>query len=113
MKTKSVVWLLVIAVLILMPLMAACGGSSTTAPVEEPKATEPVADEPADEEPAADEPAADEPAAEGPLAITHSLDGRADCLMCHETGIAGAAIIPADHRGRTNDNCTTCHNPAA
>ncbi len=35
--------------------------------------------------------------------IPHTLEGRDDCLMCHE------ATIPADHSGYTNNTCLTCH----
>jgi hypothetical protein len=48
-----------------------------------------------------------------PPAIPHSLEGRDACLACHETGIAGAPQIPADHSGRTNDMCRGCHQPAS
>ena len=58
--------------------------------------------------------AAEEPTltpAEEATATTHTLEGRDDCLMCHETGVGEAGIIPADHSGRTNDTCITCHKP--
>lgn len=41
--------------------------------------------------------------------IPHSLEGRGDCLICHQTGIAGAKAVPADHAGRANSTCTACH----
>ncbi len=44
-------------------------------------------------------------------AIPHTLDGRADCLLCHRTGIGGARPIPTNHAGRTNDTCSLCHKP--
>ena len=44
-----------------------------------------------------------------PTLIPHSLGGRADCLVCHETGVGGAPQVPADHAGRTNDLCQNCH----
>jgi hypothetical protein len=31
--------------------------------------------------------------------------------MCHETGLGDAAAIPVDHTGRSNETCTTCHQP--
>ncbi len=95
---KNWAWLVAAMLILGLALLAVSCGGTTSAPAEEP---------------AVEEPAADEPAAEGPLAITHPLDGRADCLMCHETGIAGAATIPADHSGRANETCTACHTPAA
>ena len=47
----------------------------------------------------------------GPPLIPHSLDGRADCVTCHSTGLAGAPKFPADHTGRTNEMCQLCHKP--
>lgn len=44
--------------------------------------------------------------------IPHTLEGREECLVCHETGVAGATQIPDDHAGRTNDMCQACHQPA-
>jgi peptide/nickel transport system substrate-binding protein len=63
--------LLLILLLALSMVLAACGGAAPTAPAEpapaEPAAEEPAAEEPAAEEPAAEEPAAEEPAAEEPV----------------------------------------------
>ena len=50
------------------------------------------------------------PAAAGGLpAIPHSLQGRDDCVMCH--GESGIKPFPADHAGRTSDQCQACHKP--
>ena len=46
----------------------------------------------------------------GPPAIPHSLDGRDNCLACHATG--GLKPFPANHEGRTADQCRMCHQPA-
>ncbi len=43
--------------------------------------------------------------------LPHEVAGREDCLMCHGEGIGGAAKVPADHAGRTNDTCQLCHEP--
>ncbi len=40
-------------------------------------------------------------------AVPHSLEGRADCLLCHNTG--GIKPFPADHEGRSSETCLTCH----
>ncbi len=51
----------------------------------------------------------------GPLAqpeIPHVIEGREACLVCHETGVAGAPKAPDDHAGRGNDICQLCHKPA-
>jgi hypothetical protein len=47
-----------------------------------------------------------------PPFIPHPLEGRDACLVCHETGVAGAPQIPEDHAGRTNEMCRACHQPA-
>ncbi len=41
--------------------------------------------------------------------LTHDITGQENCLLCHGEGIAGAAKVPADHAGRTNETCQTCH----
>lgn len=43
----------------------------------------------------------------------HSIEGREDCLACHEEGVAGATQIPEDHLGRLNESCLGCHAAAA
>ena len=47
-----------------------------------------------------------------PVAIPHALTGFADCLSCHGAGVGKATAIPANHAGRTNSVCTTCHKTA-
>ena len=42
--------------------------------------------------------------------IPHTLEGRDDCLMCHQEG--GLKPFPSDHARRTNDTCTICHQTA-
>jgi hypothetical protein len=43
--------------------------------------------------------------------IPHPVEGRENCLACHETGAAGAIQVPEDHAGRTNEMCQACHQP--
>ena len=51
--------------------------------------------------------------AQGPYPpIPHTLEERQDCLRCHQTGTAGAAIVPDNHTGIREDVCTICHQPA-
>ncbi len=45
--------------------------------------------------------------------IPHTLEGRDQCLACHQTGVGGAPKTPASHAGRTNDQCRACHQPKA
>jgi mono/diheme cytochrome c family protein len=42
--------------------------------------------------------------------VPHSLEGRADCLLCHDTG--GIRPFPPNHAGRGIDVCLVCHKPA-
>lgn len=43
--------------------------------------------------------------------IPHLLEGREDCLSCHQTGVGGAPRVASDHIGRTNETCGQCHVP--
>ncbi len=45
-----------------------------------------------------------------PNAITHDLEGRDNCMMCHQAG--GMKPVPADHEGRDNKFCQACHMKA-
>jgi cytochrome c553 len=44
-----------------------------------------------------------------PPLVPHTLEERSSCLTCHQTGIGEASKIPADHSGRSNDVCLSCH----
>ena len=87
----------VVGVLILgLALLAFSCGGTTTVPAEEPAtSTAPAAEEPA--------------TTGGPAAISHTLEGRDDCLVCHGEG--ALQPFPAEHTGLTNDTCTACHQP--
>jgi hypothetical protein len=39
--------------------------------------------------------------------VPHPVEGREDCLMCHDTG--AVKPFPKDHQDRGNDSCTMCH----
>lgn len=45
-------------------------------------------------------------------AIPHELAERENCLVCHAPE-GGLKPAPADHAGRTNDMCQTCHQPGS
>ena len=49
------------------------------------------------------------PSPAGAPAVPHSLEGRTDCLSCHEEGTMGANQIPANHSGFSNAACLKCH----
>ena len=42
--------------------------------------------------------------------VTHTLQGRDDCLACHKAG--GAKPVPANHASYTNQLCLSCHKAA-
>lgn len=43
--------------------------------------------------------------------IPHEVEGRENCLLCHDRG--AAVPFPTDHIGRSNESCQACHQPAA
>ncbi|MBI4671219.1 MAG: ammonia-forming cytochrome c nitrite reductase subunit c552 [Chloroflexi bacterium] len=46
--------------------------------------------------------------------VPHVIEGRETlCLACHTDGVAGAPKFPADHAGRTNEQCLLCHKERA
>lgn len=45
----------------------------------------------------------------GPPMVPHSLEGRSECLACHQSGALGAKVVPADHAGRVSNVCLLCH----
>jgi mono/diheme cytochrome c family protein len=42
-----------------------------------------------------------------PPQVPHTLEGRSDCLLCHDLG--GLKPFPEDHAQRTSDICLICH----
>lgn len=44
---------------------------------------------------------------EGPGSVPHPVEGRADCLLCHDSG--SIRPFPSDHAGRGNESCLICH----
>lgn len=47
--------------------------------------------------------------AKKPPVMSHEKAGREQCSMCHGGAMEGIKAMPADHKGRTNDECTLCH----
>lgn len=104
-----------IVLVILVLLVAGCGGSPTEAPAVAPTATAapptvaptntPVPPTATPVPPTAAP--TDTPAAAAP-SIPHPIAGmESQCLTCHGPG--GDKPVPADHDGRPVDSCTTCH----
>ena len=50
------------------------------------------------------------PTSLAPPGIPHEIEGREDCLQCHD--LTGIQPFPDDHVGRTSNICTTCHQPS-
>ena len=48
-----------------------------------------------------------------PKPISHELENRDDCMMCHSGGLPDTPVAPADHKGRANKDCQMCHIKAA
>lgn len=48
-----------------------------------------------------------------PSQVSHPIEGREDCRLCHETGVGGAPQFPADHVDRANEVCPVCHAAAS
>ena len=83
--------------------------TATTAPATQPTPTKAPAAAPTPTSAPAPAPTATKAPATGIPAIPHTLEGRADCLLCHKAG--GLKPFPANHAGRTNDMCQGCHKP--
>lgn len=115
MKKKTVLGFIAVALILIVPIFTSCGAQeSTPAPIPTP----PPAVVPAPPPPAPPAPApvptptpapapAPSPAAI-PMAIPHTLEGRDNCLLCHQNG---DQALRADHTGRPVDICTSCHQP--
>lgn len=48
-----------------------------------------------------------------PGVVTHEIEGKTSCMMCHKTGAMESPKVPAGHAGRTNEYCSLCHRPGA
>ncbi len=46
-----------------------------------------------------------------PKAVSHSVEGRDNCMMCHSGAMQGVPGVPASHEGRANETCMLCHGP--
>ncbi len=113
MKKKIVLWFIAAALILIVPVFTSCGAQeSTPAPIPTPPPAIVPAPPPSPAPPPvpapAPSPAPAPPPAAIPMAIPHTLEGRDDCLLCHQNGDQGLRI---DHTGRPVDNCTSCHQP--
>lgn len=52
---------------------------------------------------------AQQEAAAKPPVVSHELEGRAECLMCHSGAMEGMPAVPESHEGRENSTCLWCH----
>lgn len=48
-----------------------------------------------------------------PKAMSHSAEGRSNCMMCHSGAMEAVPGVPASHEGRPNEVCLWCHAPDA
>ena len=47
-------------------------------------------------------------------AVSHDVEGKANCLMCHAVGVMEPVPdVPASHEGRANETCMMCHAPTS
>ena len=49
---------------------------------------------------------------EKPPVMSHDLEGKEACSMCHSGAMEGMPAVPATHEGRGDDTCQMCHKPA-
>ncbi|MBI2860511.1 MAG: hypothetical protein HYX91_03270 [Chloroflexi bacterium] len=105
---RPMIWaVLVVILLAALPVLVACGGQE---PAPAPPPAPAPAPAPAPKPTPAPAPAptpAPAPQPVGAPKVPHTLEGRADCLMCHSA--TGLRPFPADHAGRSNATCTSCH----
>ncbi|HMN11480.1 MAG TPA: cytochrome c3 family protein [Bellilinea sp.] len=113
---KKICLLLTLVLLVL--LLAACGPKATQAPTAMPTSDShtiapTVAPQPTTPPPTIAPTAAPIPTEKKEsytykeIVIPHTLEGRLECDTCH--GPAGSKPYPEDHKGRTNISCQHCH----
>ena len=44
-----------------------------------------------------------------PPVMSHDLEGKDNCAMCHSGAMEGIPAAPADHEGRAAETCVLCH----
>ena len=110
MTKENVLWTSLLGLACAGAMVVACGGGTPEA-----EAPQPAAEEESNAMPAAT-PEEEHEHGEGPEAIPHPLEGREACTSCHtlagEPPKEGAENMPADHEGRADGMCSSCHKPA-
>jgi len=44
-----------------------------------------------------------------PPVMSHDMEGKENCVMCHSGAMEGIPAPPADHEGRAVETCAPCH----
>ncbi len=48
-----------------------------------------------------------------PPVMSHEMEGKENCMMCHSGAMEGIPAAPASHEGRAVETCALCHAPDA
>ena len=114
---KNLLYLLVVGILVVLPVLAACngGGATTTPTTTTPTTTTPTTTTPTTTTPTTTTPTTTTPTTTQPSAPTlpsdHSGYDVSMCIVCH--GPSGVKPYPDFHADYADDSCLGCHQPSA